>query len=111
MTTEQQAFVTTGYFHGEADRAWTTHHHTGQMTVSAYYRLDKVEPEDIIRPTACRPGPGPTAGCGSTSGPPLTAGWCVRSSRPRGGSTDYWPEDWSLIAPTNCLGDGCAGTR
>ena len=49
MTTTPRLFATeiAGYFHGDDDRAWTCHHHCGQMTIAGYRRLDKVEPCEI----------------------------------------------------------------
>ena len=49
MTAEARAFATeiVGRFHGPEDRAWTTHHHPGQLTVSDYRRLDLIDPREI----------------------------------------------------------------
>jgi hypothetical protein len=48
MTTEARAFAAelAGYFRSPEAQAWTVHR-PGQMTVSDYRRLDKVEPCEI----------------------------------------------------------------
>jgi hypothetical protein len=49
MTTTARVVATqiAGSFQGDQDRARTTHHHPGQMTVADYRALDKVEPDEL----------------------------------------------------------------
>ena len=93
MTTEPRAFATEidGILFGAESCAWTVHH-PGQMTIAGYRRLDNVEPDEItgIAHVKTRIG---------ANGEEHLA-----LLRYNAGSADFWPEDWSLIAPHELVG-------